>query len=93
MRGRVKSGARRVRHLPLVPAFHFAAVLVADGLVLGSDLCHNSSQVDLRLRIHLHVHRAGGDLATQGGELLQTEGAGLKKKCVQSQQTFLLGHC
>lgn len=58
-------------HLALVPVLHFAAVLFSDALVLSSDFRHESTHVGLRLGIHLHVHRAGADLVTQGCKLLQ----------------------
>lgn len=58
-------------YLALVPLLHFTAVLVSDALILSSDFRHESTHVSLRLGIHLHVHRAGTDLVTQGCNLLQ----------------------
>lgn len=66
-------------HLDLVPGLHFAAVLVSDALILRSDLRHDGRHVRLRLGIHLHVHRAGTDLVTQGCKLLQSQRSGKVK--------------
>lgn len=77
-RGRSRTSSQALHHLPLVPVFHIATVLIGDGLILSSDICHDGAHVSLRLSIHLHVHRAAAHLVAQGRELLKAEGAGDK---------------